>query len=184
MTTNHPAIDKILISKDTLQKRVQELAKEISQDYKNTCPVFIGVLKGSVMFLADLMKNTAVDHSVDFLCPSSYAGGTKSTGIVRLLLDLRESIEGKDVLLVEDIVDTGLTMNYLLENLRTRRPRSLEICTLLDKSSCRKVSVPIRYRGFEIPNEFVVGYGLDYRELYRNLPYIGVMKPPKAEKNK
>jgi len=182
--TMHPAIEKILIPQDALQKRVHEMGKEISQDYKNSCPVFIGVLKGSVMFLADLMKQTTVDHSVDFLCPSSYAGGTKSTGIVRLLLDLRESIEGKDVLLVEDIVDTGLTMSYLLDNLRTRRPRSLEICTLLDKTSCRKSHVPIRYRGFEIPDEFVVGYGLDYKELYRNLPYIGVMKPLKAEKSK
>ncbi|NLO90679.1 MAG: hypoxanthine phosphoribosyltransferase [Elusimicrobia bacterium] len=180
----HPAIDRVLISRETLQKRVQELGQEISHDYRDTCPVMIGILKGSVQFLADLMKSTTVDHSIDFLCPSSYAGGTKSTGIVRLLLDLRESIEGKDVLLVEDIVDTGLTMSYLLDNLRTRRPRSLEICTLLDKSVCRKSQVPIRYRGFEIPDEFVVGYGLDYKELYRNLPYIGVMKPLKTEKNK
>ena len=172
----HPDIERVLVSRDEIQSRVKELGTEISRDYKGKSPVFVGVLRGSVLFLSDLMQNVTIDCSMDFICPSSYNGGMKSTGVVRLLLDLRESIEGKDVIIVEDIVDSGLTMNYMMANFKTRRPRSLTLCTLLDKPACRKAEVPIRYCGFKIGDEFVVGYGLDYKEIYRNLPYIGVLK--------
>lgn len=171
----HPDIEKILIPQDKIQSRVRELGLEISRDYAGKCPVFVGILRGCVLFLADLLKNVTVDCSVDFICLSSYSG-TRSSGVVRTLLDLRESIQDRDVVIVEDIVDSGLTLSYLMENLGTRRPRSLEICALLDKPECRKVSVPIKYAGFTVPNKFVVGYGLDYNEIYRNLPYVGVMK--------
>ncbi|MDD2774290.1 MAG: hypoxanthine phosphoribosyltransferase [Elusimicrobiales bacterium] len=173
---NHPDLEKIVISKDALKARVRALGREISRDFTGRKPIFVGVLRGCALFLSDLLQNVTVDCSLDFICPSSYEGGMKSTGVVRLLLDLRESIENRDVIIVEDIVDSGLTMNYLLSNLGTRRPRSITVCALLDKPSCRKAEVPIRYLGFTLDDEFVVGYGLDYKELYRNLPYIGVLK--------
>jgi hypoxanthine phosphoribosyltransferase len=172
----HPDLEKILIPKDALKTRVRVLGREISRDYAGKKPVFVGVLRGCALFLSDLLQNITVDCSLDFICPSSYEGGMKSTGVVRLLLDLRDSIENRDVIIVEDIVDSGLTMSYLLQNFKTRRPRSVTVCTLLDKPSCRKAEVPIRYCGFKLENEFVVGYGLDYKELYRNLPCIGVLK--------
>lgn len=179
-TTLHPDFERVLISEKELQARIKALGKQISKDYEGRQPVLVGILRGCVLFLSDLMQNITVDCSLDFMCPSSYSG-QKSTGVVRILLDLRESIEGKDVIIVEDIVDSGLTMSYLLDNLSTRRPRSLAVCTLLEKPSRRKVHVPIRYSGFKVPDEFVVGYGLDYRELYRNVPYIGVMKSSKIK---
>lgn len=172
----HRNISEILIEPERLQARIAELAEKISSDYHGRTLSLIGVLKGSVLFLSDLLKGLKLDAHVDFMMVSSYSG-QKSTGVVRTILDLKESIEGRDVLVVEDIVDSGLTVDYLLKNLKTRRPRSVEICTLLDKPSCRSVKVPIRYKGFDIPDKFVVGYGLDYNELYRNLPYIGVLKP-------
>jgi hypoxanthine phosphoribosyltransferase len=172
---HHPKIEKVLISDKLILEKIAEMGQQISKDYEGKTPTFVGILKGGVMFMSDLLKFVSVDCKIDFICPSSY-DGIKSTGVVRLLLDLKDSIEGKDVVLVEDIVDSGLTMNYLLENLKTRRPRSVEICTLLSKPSCRKIPVPIKYVGFEIPNEFVIGYGMDFNELYRNLKYIGVMK--------
>lgn len=172
----HPDLEKIVISKDALKARVRTLGREISRDFIGRKPIFVGVLRGCALFLSDLLQNVTVDCSLDFICPSSYEGGMKSTGVVRLLLDLRESIENRDVIIVEDIVDSGLTMNYLLSNLGTRRPRSITVCALLDKPSCRKVEVPIRYLGFTLDDAFVVGYGLDYKDLYRNLPYIGVLK--------
>ncbi|HNT98987.1 MAG TPA: hypoxanthine phosphoribosyltransferase [Elusimicrobiales bacterium] len=172
----HRNIAEILIEPEKLQARIAELAEKITADYHGRTLSLIGVLKGSVLFLSDLLKGLKLDAHVDFMMVSSYSG-QKSTGVVRTLLDLKESIEGRDVLVVEDIVDSGLTVDYLLKNLKTRRPRSVEICTLLDKPSCRAVKVPIRYKGFDIPDKFVVGYGLDYNELYRNLPYIGVLKP-------
>ncbi len=177
----HPDISRVLLGEEKIRARIRELGRQISKDYAGKKLILVGILKGSVLFLSDLMRSIDLSCSVDFICLSSY-DGKASTGVVRLLLDLRESAEGKHLLLVEDIVDTGLTLNYLLENLKTRRPASLEICALLDKPESRKAPVKAKYIGFEIPNEFVVGYGLDYNELYRNLPYIGVLKPSAVEK--
>jgi hypoxanthine phosphoribosyltransferase len=171
----HGDLQEILVSEEKLQARVRELAAQISRDYKGRCVTLIGVLKGCVPFLSDLLKRMEVETNVDFMMVSSYSG-VQSTGVVRTVLDLKQNIEKKDVLIVEDIVDSGLTMGYLLKNLATRQPRSLEICTLLDKTVCRKTAVPVKYAGFVIPNKFVVGYGLDYNEFYRNLPYIGILK--------
>jgi len=169
-------IDRILISSTDVQRRVIELGREISSEYADTTPILISVLKGGVVFLADLMRNVSVLHEIDFLTVSSYDGGTKSTGVVRIQEDLQRSITGRDVLLVEDIVDTGLTLNYLLGTLKVREPRSLKVCTLLNKADARIKDVPLSFVGFDIPNEFVIGYGLDYDEKYRHLPFIGVMK--------
>jgi len=171
----HNDLQEVLISEDLLQARIAQLGLEISSAYRGRCLTLVGVLKGCVLFLSDLLKNITIDTNVDFMMLSSYSG-KQSTGVVRTILDLKQNIEGRDVLIVEDIVDSGLSMSYMLKNLKTRRPRSLEICTMLDKPSCRKAKVPIKYSGFVIPNKFVVGYGLDYNEFYRNLPYIGVLK--------
>lgn len=171
----HKDLQEVLISREELEAGVKKLADQISLDYAGRIVTLVGVLKGCTMFMSDLAKALSLDTRLDFMMLSSYSG-QNSTGVVRILLDLKESIEGSDVLIVEDIVDSGLTMNYLLPNLQTRRPRSIEICTLLDKPSRRKAAVPIKYTGFTIPDKFVVGYGLDYNGLYRNLPYIGVMK--------
>lgn len=179
----HNDLAEIIITTPQLSAGIKKLGRRISADYAGRSLTLVGVLKGCVLFMADLVKNISVETRLDFMMLSSYSG-TQSTGIVRTILDLKENIEGKDVLIVEDIVDSGLTMNYILRNLKTRRPKSLEICTLLDKPSCRKVNVPIKYTGFTIPNKFVVGYGLDYNEIYRNLPYIGVLKNEVIEGNK
>jgi len=165
----------ILIPADVLSARVQALGREVSDAYRGSVPLLISILKGGVVFLTDLMRAISIPHHIDFLQVSSYEGGTKTTGTVRLLSDLGTNIEGRDVLLVEDIIDTGLTLTYLLKQLEIRQPRSLQVCALLDKKGARQVEVPIRFLGFEIPNEFVVGYGLDYEEKYRNLPYVGVL---------
>ncbi len=175
----HPHIERVLIDADSLQARVRELGVEISRDYAGRVPILLGILKGSVIFLGDLLKSLSIDCCVDFIGVSSYAGGRHSTGEVRLLLDLRESAAGKDLILVEDIMDSGLTLHYLLDALKARNPRSMEICALLDKPQCRKVAVEAKYVGFRIPNDFVIGYGLDYQERYRNLPYVGIMKSGK-----
>ena len=179
----HQDLSEILITDTALQARVVQLSTQISKDYKGRCVTLVGVLKGCVLFLSDLLKRMDIKTNVDFMMVTSYSGA-QSTGVVRTILDLKQNIEGKDVLIVEDIVDSGLTMSYLLKNLGTRQPRTLEICTLLDKPSCRKTKVPIKYAGFIIPNKFVVGYGLDYNELYRNLPYIGVLKKTVIEGKK
>lgn len=171
----HKDIEEILINSEQIKNRVNEIASKISRDYIGKRLIFVGVLKGCILFLSDLLKNVNLDCDVDFISLSSYSGA-QSTGIVRTILDLKESIENKDVLIVEDIVDSGLTMSYLISNLKTRHPKSLRVCTLLDKPSCRQTKVPIKYTGFVIPNKFVVGYGLDYNGAYRNLPYIGVLK--------
>ena len=170
----HPDIDKVLLDPPTIRARVEEMGRQITRDYSGKRPVLVGILKGSVPFLADLMRSIELECTVDFICLASYEGES-SSGVVRLLLDLREGIAGKDVLVIEDLVDTGLTLSYLLQNLDTRAPRSLEICALLDKPECRKTRVDVRYVGFTIQNEFVVGYGLDYAERYRQLPYVGVL---------
>ena len=165
----------ILIPADELTGRVQDLGREISDTYRGSVPLLISILKGGVVFLSDLMRAISIPHHIDFLQVSSYAGGTKTTGMVRIMSDLGTNIAGRDVLLVEDIIDTGLTLEYLLKQLQIRQPRSLRVCALLSKTEARVIDVPIDFLGFEIPNEFVVGYGLDYDEKYRNLPYIGVL---------
>ena len=175
---------ELFIAEDELQSRVGELAYEIAQDYRNLGVTpehplhFVGVLKGVVPFMADLMRAMPPDVpiSVDFLAISPYSPETRRNGGVRLLKDLEDEIEGRHVLVVEDIVDTGLTLGYLMKLLRGRRPASLRVCTLLDRSSVRVLDLRLAYIGFEIPDQFVVGYGLDYKENYRNLPYIGVLK--------
>lgn len=172
-----PRIEKTLISEAEIQRRVRELAEEISRDYKDRIPTLVSVLKGGIMFLTDLMRRLTVLHEIDFMSVSSYESGTETTGVVRILADLSRNIEGKDVIIVEDIVDSGLTLDYIRHILLARRPRSLTICTLLDKKARRQVEVPIDYVGFEIPDEFVIGYGLDYKEKYRNLPYVAIMVP-------
>lgn len=167
---------KPLLKPAQLQKRIAELGAEITRDYKDKDLVCVGVLKGCFPFLADLVRHIDLPMRVDFLGVSSYGSGTKSSGVVRLTSDLSKAVEDLDVLIVEDIVDTGLTIQYLLDNLATRRPKSVSICTLLHKPVATKVAVDLDYIGFEIPNLFVVGYGLDYAELYRNVPYIGVLE--------
>jgi len=169
-------IDRILISSEDIQRRVAELGREISSEYRDTEPILVSVLKGGVVFLADLMRRLSVLHEIDFLGVSSYEGGTSSTGVVKITKDLRNSITDRDVLLVEDIADTGLTLSYIQSMLASRQPRSLKTCALLNKADARKKEVAIEYVGFDIPNEFVIGYGLDYDEKYRHLPFIGVMK--------
>ena len=170
-------IDKILVDAETLQARVKELGQIISEEYEHGDLILICVLKGGVAFLTDLMRHITVPHEIDFLAISSYgAGQRESTGAVRLIMDLKADISGRDVVIVEDIVDSGRTMEYLLRTLGARNPASLRICTLLSKPSRREVDVPLDYVGFEIPNEFVLGYGLDLDEKYRNLPYVAVLK--------
>jgi hypoxanthine phosphoribosyltransferase len=176
----HKDLEEILISKEELAAGVKSLGERISADYAGRCLTLVGVLKGSVFFMTDLARHITTDVRMDFMMLSSYSG-MHSTGVVRILLDLKESIEGSDVLIVEDIVDSGLTMKYMLQNLGTRLPKSLEVCTLLDKPSRRRAQVPIKYSGFTIEDKFVVGYGLDYNGIYRNLPYVGVLKKEVAE---
>lgn len=171
-----PLIDRVLISSDELARRCAQLGNELSRDYEGTTPVFVCILKGAYVFLADLTRSLTIDHEVDFMAVSSYEGGTRSTGVVKIVKDLRVNITDRDVILVEDIVDTGLTLTYLMDMLRTRSPRSVRVCALLDKTAARTKPVEVDYRGFEIPKEFVVGYGLDYDEKYRNLPFVGVLK--------
>ena len=169
------AIGEILIEEETLAARVAELGAEVSADYEGRDLLLIGVLKGAVFFMADLMRHLTVACEVDFMAISSYGDATDSSGIVRILKDLDISIDGRDVLVVEDIIDSGLTLSYLMRNLESREPASLEVCALLTKPARREIDVPVRYVGFEIPNKFVVGYGLDFAERYRNLPYVGVL---------
>lgn len=171
---------EILIPEKELQARIRELGKEISQDYQGKDLLLICILRGGVMFLTDLMRTLTVPHNIDFMAVSSYGSGVRqSSGQVRITLDLTTSIEGRDVLLVEDIIDSGHTIASVIDLLNTRRPRSLRVCALLDKAERRKAEVPIHYCGFVIPNKFVFGYGLDIDEYYRNLPFIGVVRPDK-----
>jgi hypoxanthine phosphoribosyltransferase len=168
-------VSDVLIGADELQLRIGELAAEISRDYADRDLLLIGVLKGAVFFLGDLMRRLTVSSECDFMAISSYGSGTESSGVVRILKDLDASIEGRNVLVVEDIVDSGLTLSYLLRTLEARGPKSLEVCALLTKPSRREVHPPCRYVGFEIPNRFVIGYGLDYGERYRSLPFVAVL---------
>jgi len=170
-----PLIERVLVSSDDIQRRVAELGREISVAYQGRTPILVSILKGGVVFLADLMRRISVHHEIDFMSISSYQG-RQSTGVVKINMDLKGSISERDVLIVEDIVDTGYTLDYLQEILWARRPRSLEVCSLLNQADARRKEVSIDYVGFDIPDEFVIGYGLDYDEKYRNLPFIAVMK--------
>jgi hypoxanthine phosphoribosyltransferase len=170
-------IAHILITEEQLRQRTRELGQQISSDYKGKDLHLICVLKGGATFLVDLMRQIGIPHSIDFMATSSYGSATESSGVVRILKDLDASIEGRNVLIVDDIIDSGLTIAYLRRILLERMPTSLRICTLLDKNERREVEVPLDYIGFAIPNEFVVGYGMDFREIYRNLPFVGVLKP-------
>jgi hypoxanthine phosphoribosyltransferase len=172
---NDPAIGEVLVEADELQGRLKELGAEISRDYEGRDLIMIGVLKGAVLFLADLMRHLTVPCEIDFMAVSSYGSETDSSGVVRILKDLDSSIEGRNALIVEDIIDSGLTLQYLLRNLRARNPASLEVCALLTKPDRRRVELPIRYVGFEIPNRYVIGYGLDYAQKYRNLDCVAVL---------
>ena len=173
----HDDVEEILLDSQTVANRVAELAAQLTADYAGRDPVLVSVLKGALIFLADLMRSMDLPTSIDLMEVSSYGGETESSGTVRILKDLSSSIEDRDVLIVEDIIDTGLTLNYLTGYLHGRGPRSLRICALLDKPARRLVEIDIAYKGFTIPDRFVIGYGLDYDELYRNLPYIGVLRP-------
>jgi hypoxanthine phosphoribosyltransferase len=170
------SIGKILVQPDELARRVKELGAEISRDYEGRDLILIGVLKGAIFFLSDLMREIDIDCEVDFMAVASYGSSTDSSGVVRILKDLDATIEGREVLIVEDIVDSGLTLQYLLRTLKAREPASIEVCALLTKPERRKTNVDIRYEGFEIPNEFAIGYGLDHAERYRNLPYVAVLQ--------
>jgi len=165
-----------LISESEIQKRVKDLASAISYDNKNTTPLLIGVLKGAWVFMADLVRNVTIPINIDFLQVSSYGKATESSGIVKIVTDLKCSIEGKNVILVEDIVDSGLTLKYITDYLTLRRPQNIKICSLLDKPARHKIELKVDYLGFDVPNKFVVGYGIDYQELYRNLPYIAYVE--------
>src|SRR5437870_3610181 len=170
------AVGEVLIDAGTLRGRVAELGDELSAYYEGRDLLLIGVLKGAVFFMADLMRHLTVPCEVDFMAISSYGAQTDSSGVVRILKDLDINIEGRHVLVVEDIIDSGLTLSYLMRNLESREPASLEVCALLTKPARREIDVPVRWVGFEIPNRFVIGYGLDFAERYRNLPYVGVLE--------
>jgi hypoxanthine phosphoribosyltransferase len=170
-------IDRIVIGEQELQDKLRELGEQITRDYAGRELLLIGVLKGAFVLMADLSRHIRLPLEVDFMAVASYGAATKTSGVVRILKDLDHDLEGRDVLLIEDIIDSGLTLNYLLKNLRGRRPASLEVCALLKKTGIQRVPLEVKYVGFEIPPEFVVGYGLDFAERFRNLPYVGVLRP-------
>lgn len=172
-----PDISEVLFTADQLRQRVAELAGEISAVYRDKNPVLVGVLKGVLFFMADLLRELPIAAEVDFLSVANYATDARSQGLVRLVKDLETPIEGRHVLFVEDVIDTGLTLNYLLRTLKARQPASLEVCVLFNKPTKRLIDIPLRFKGFDIPDRFVVGYGLDFREKYRNLPFVGSLKP-------
>lgn len=169
-------IQEILITEDELSRRIKELGQQISRDYEGKDLMLIGVLKGSVLFMADLLREITIHCTMDFMATSSYGNSTQSSGAVRILKDLDSNIENKNILVIEDIIDTGYTLKYLIENLKSRRPADISLCCLLDKPDRRKVHLEIKYTGFKIQDAFVIGYGLDYAERYRNLPFIGILK--------
>lgn len=169
-------VKEVLVTEEEIETKVKELGEQINKDYEGRNLMLVGILKGAVIFMSDLARNINMPVEMDFMAVSSYGDSSTSTGVVRLLKDLDSSIEGKDILIVEDIIDTGLTLSYLIDNLNKRGPESVKVCTLLDKPDRRKIEVPVAYRGFVIPDEFVVGYGIDYAQKYRNLPYIAALK--------
>jgi hypoxanthine phosphoribosyltransferase len=170
-------IGEVLISHEQIREKTKVLGRRITEDYAGKNPLLICILKGGLMFLADLMREIDLPLEIDFIAVSSYGDSTESSGVVRILMDLERNIQGRHVLIVEDIIDTGRTLTYIIENLRTRGPASVKVCTLLDKPSRRELEIPIDYVGFTILDKFVIGYGLDYGEIYRNLPFVGVLKP-------
>jgi hypoxanthine phosphoribosyltransferase len=178
---DHPqltdGIRQVLYSREQIHQQVVALGQDISRDYAGRNPLMIGVLKGVVFFMADLLRVLTIPAEVDFMAVSSYSAEARERGMVRLIKDLETPISGRHVLFVEDVIDTGLTLHYLLQNLRARQPASLEVCVLFDKSSSRLLNIPIKYKGFDLPPYFVVGYGLDFREKYRNLPFVGLLSP-------
>lgn len=173
----HPDLEHVVLTAEQIRQRVRELGDEISAEYGEESVLLIAVLRGAALFVADLAREMTSPVELDFMAVSSYGSSTKSSGVVRIIKDLDEGIEGRNVLVVEDILDTGLTLKYLLKNLASRGPKSLEVCTLLYKEGKQRVPISCKYVGFTVPDEFVVGYGLDYAERYRNLPYVGVLKP-------
>ena len=177
MSSMMPDVKEVLIPSSEIQEKVRELGERITVDYRGEKPLLIGVLRGAVVVMGDLMRNIDLQCEIDFMDISSYGTGTSSSGVVRILKDLEEDITDRHVLIVEDIIDTGLTLSYLLRSLLARKPASLEICALLSKPSRRRVDLDVKYLGFEVPDEFVVGYGLDYAGAYRNLPDICILKP-------
>jgi len=170
-------VREILISTNEIQQRVYEIGQAISQDYTGLNPLLVGVLKGVLFFMADLLRAVRIPTEMDFIAVSSYSPESRDQGLVRMVKDLEIPISGRHVLFVEDVIDTGLTLNYILRNLRVRQPASLEVCVLFNKPEHRLVNIPLKYKGFDLPDRFVVGYGLDYREKYRNLPFVGLLKP-------
>lgn len=178
----HNDIQKVLLTEEMLADKVAELGAQITRDYADKEIFAIGILRGAVVFMADLIRAIDRPVQIDFMAVSSYGMQTDSSGIVRILKDLDSPIEGKHVLIIEDIIDSGQTLSYLIKNLSERKPASIQLCTLMNKPERRKVDLPVKYVGFEIPNEFVVGYGLDYAERYRNLPYLGILKHSVYEK--
>lgn len=176
MSTSNKDILEVLISREAIERRVAEMGQEMATVYKDSVPLLVGVLKGSTLFMADLIRQMDISLEMDFMAVSSYRGGRHPSGAVRIVKDIDDVVEGREVVLVEGIVDTGMTVGYILRNLKARQPRSIRLCTLLDKPARRIFPVPIDFRGFRIPDRFVVGYGLDFHQIYRNLPYIGVLK--------
>ncbi len=170
-------IQRVFVSSEMIQKRVGELGKAISTDYQDKNPVLVGALKGVICFMADLIRSITVPVEIDFIAISSYSAEERDKGVVRVMKDLDRPITGRHVIFVEDVIDTGLTLNYLVTSLQTRQPASLEVCTLFNKTTHRLIELPIKYKGFDLPDYFVVGYGLDHNERYRNLPYVGILKP-------
>lgn len=170
-------IREILIPEAEIQRRVSKIGKQISQDYAGRNPLLVGVLKGVLFFMADLLRAISISVEVDFIAVSSYSAESRERGVVRLVKDLEMPIQGRHVLFIEDVIDTGLTLNYILHNLQARQPASLKVCALFDKREHRLIDIPLRYKGFDLPDRFVVGYGLDHREKYRNLPFIGLLEP-------
>ncbi len=169
-------IKEIILTEEQIAARIKELGRDISQDYAGKAPLLVGVLRGAIMFVADLMRELDIDLEIDFMAVLSYGSSTRSSGVVRILKDLDQDIRDRDVIVIEDILDTGLTLSYLLKNLQTRQPRSIEICALLVKEGKQQVRLEPKYQGFQIPDEFVVGYGLDLNEKWRNLPYVAVLE--------
>jgi hypoxanthine phosphoribosyltransferase len=170
-------IQEILFTSDEIEQRVAQMGQAISRDYLGRNPLLVGVLKGVVLFMADLLRSITIPCEIDFIAISSYSAEARNQGVVRMVKDLEIPINDRHVLFIEDVVDTGLTLNYILQNLRARQPASLEVCILFNKTDHRLIDIPIRYKGFDLPDRFVVGYGLDYREKYRNLPFVGLLSP-------
>jgi hypoxanthine phosphoribosyltransferase len=170
-------VGEILITEEDLHNRVAEIARQVSIDYAGKNPLLVGVLKGVLFFMSDLLQGLTIHAEIDFIAVSSYSPETRQRGVVRLVKDLEVPVEGRHILFVEDVIDTGLTLNYILNNLRSRGPASLEVCVLFNKPATRLIDIPTRYKGFDLPDRFVVGYGLDYRERYRNLPFVALLMP-------